>query len=300
MTQRFFLDNDWPKTLAAGRDAERLWRSTGRTEGWEVDIVDQFACWSLDNAGRFAELGERAPAKIRAAQRSGNLFVEVNFRTEFVNLRLVEDRPAEARRDVEDAIAAWPKVGTDFGNQHYLALRGLTSVALYERDEHAAAALLPRWRQYFASLLGRVPFLRMDAFWNVGAIALVRAEAARARGEESVVATRLREARRARDEAARIDLPYARANAAQLTIGIAALEGDGVALEQALRGGILDTDARGAELHAAAMRLRLAALVRGEEGEALARTGGAWMTRERVRDPERLIATVLPATRSAR
>jgi hypothetical protein len=296
MTDRFFLANDWPACIDAGREAQRLWRSSGRTEGWEVDVVDQFSCWSLDNGGRFAELAARVPEKIRAAQRAGNRFVEVNFRTEFVNIRLVRDRPDEARREVEDAIAAWPRTRMDFGNQHYLALRGLTSVALYERDERAAAALLPQWRRYFASLLARVPFLRMDALWNVGAIALVRAFASRARGRTAETAERLREARRARDEVGAIDLAYARANALQLAAGIALLEGNTDAEIRALREGIDDADARGAELHAAAMRARLARVAGGAEGETLRRASATWTKREHVREPERLFATVLPAS----
>jgi tetratricopeptide (TPR) repeat protein len=296
MAEPFFLTNDWPTCIARAREAQALWTTTGRTEGWEVDIVDQFTCWALDNSGRFVELGERVPAKIRAAQRAGNRFVEVNFRTEFVNLRLLLDRPEEARIEVEQAIAAWPRTGADFGNQDYLALRGLTSVALYERNEQAAAALLPQWRRYFASLMGRVLFLRMDALWNVGAIALVRAQAARRRGEESEVNARLREARRAHEAVGKIDLPYARANAAQLRIGIASIERDVATVTRVSREAIRDAEARGAELHAAALRTRLAAILGGDEGEIMARRATAWMETQRVRAPERLIGTVLPAS----
>ena len=298
MSQQFFLANDWPATVAACREAQQLWRTTGRSEGWEVDLVDQFVCWALDNGGRFRELAERVPAKIRAAQRAGNRLFEVNFRTQFVNLKLIRDRPAEARREVEDAIAAWPRTGTTFGNQHYLALRGLTAVSLYERDDLAAAALLPQWRRYFASLLARVPFLRLDALWNVGAIALLRASAARAKGDAGQATARLHEARRAREEVARIESPYARGNGLLLRIGICALEGDVAATVRTLREGIHDADTRGADLHGAAMRARLGAIASGAEGDAFARAAAAWMRKENVRDPERLIGAVLPGSQA--
>ena len=295
VADKFFLANDWPATLEASREARGLWRATGRTEGWEVDIIDQFECWALDNGGRLFELAERVPAKIRAAQRAGNRFVEVNYRTQFVNLRLREDRPDEARQEVEDAIAAWPSTGSSFANQHYLALRGLTVVALYERDERAAIALLPRWKRYFTSLLGRAQFLRMDALWNVGSIALLRASKALARGGASEVAPRLREAGRAFEEAARIDIPYARGNALLLRIGIATMKNDAEAAMIALHEGIRDAEARGSDLHAAVMRARLAVLLGGSEGAALRETADAWMKRAGVRDPARLMGTVLVA-----
>jgi hypothetical protein len=291
--EAFFLANDWRATVMASREARRLWQATGRNEGWEVDIADQFECWALDNAGSFRDLAERVPARIRAAQRSGNRFVEVSYRTQFVNLRLLHDLPHEARREVEDAIAIWPRADDSFGNQDYLALRGLTAIALYERDERAAVDLLPRWRRYFASLLGRVPFLRLDALWNVGSIALLRAGAALARGEATQARTHLREARRARADVMRIESPYARANGGVLRIGIAGLEGDLDAEVLALREGIQDADTRGADLHGAVMRARLGAILDGDEGSSLERSAKEWMRAQNVRDPLRLTGTVL-------
>jgi eukaryotic-like serine/threonine-protein kinase len=291
--EAFFLANDWRATVMASREARRLWQATGRNEGWEVDIADQFECWALDNAGSFRDLAERVPARIRAAQRSGNRFVEVSYRTQFVHLRLLPDRPNEARREVEDAIAIWPRADDSFGNQDYLALRGLTAIALYERDERAATDLLPRWRRYFASLLGRVPFLRLDALWNVGSVALLRAGGALARGEATQARAHLREARRARADVMRIESPYARANGGLLRIGIALLEGDLDAAVLALREGIRDADARGADLHGAVMRARLGAILDGDEGSSLKRSAQEWMRAQNVRDPPRLAGTVL-------
>jgi hypothetical protein len=291
--EAFFLANDWRATSTASREARRLWQATGCSEGWEVDIADQFECWALDNGGSFRDLAERVPAKIRAAQRSGNRFVEVSYRTQFVNLRLIHDQPNDARREVEDAIAIWPRADDSFGNQDYLALRGLTAVALYERDERAAVDLLPRWDRYFASLLGRVPFLRLDALWNVGSVALLRAGASLARGEATRARAHLREARRARAEVMRIDSPYARANGGLLRIGVALFDGDLDAAVLALREGILDADARGADLHGAVMRARLGAILDGAEGSSLGQSAQEWMRAQNVRDPSSLTGTVL-------
>jgi hypothetical protein len=289
---RFFLDNDWHGCLADSQDAERLWRACGRSEGWEADLVEQFACWSLDNIGRVTELRERVPAKIRAASRAGNRFIEVNFRTQFVNVALADDRPDEARREVKDAIASWPRVDPEFGNQDYLAVRSLTYVALYAGDLDGMAGLQPEWRRYFASLIARVAFLRQDALWWGGAVALARAS--REQRDVQRRGRRLREARRAMRELEGFDLPMARASAAHLRAGIAACEGREDAARDALRAALALAEARGTELNAACIRARLASLVGGDEGRALRAASEEWMAAQGVRCPERLVAATLP------
>jgi hypothetical protein len=294
LTHRFFLDNDWRGCLGEAEEAVRLWRESGHEEGWEADIVEQFACWALDNMGSFRELRRRVPAKIRAARRAGNRFIEVNFRTQFVHLALTRDRPDEARRDVEDAIASWPRVDGEFANQDYLALRNLTYVALYAGDVERATAMLPGWRRYFASLLRRVAFLRQDALWFVGAVALARAAAARDAGAATESTRRLREARRAAEDLARIDLPMARASTLHLRAALAHGGGDAGGAASLLRDALRDADARGNVLLAACVRARLAAIVGGEEGRALRAACDAWMRTEDVQAPDRLIGAVLP------
>jgi serine/threonine protein kinase len=294
LTHRFFLDNDWHGCLDESHEALRLWRASGHVEGWEADVVEQFACWSLDNIGSFRELRERVPAKIRAARRAGNRFIEVNFRTQFVHLQLTRDRPAQARRDVEDAIASWPRVDGEFANQDYLALRNLTYVALYAGDVSRATAMLPTWQRYFASLLRRVTFLRQDALWFVGAIALARAAAAREANDPRENARRLRDAGRAADDLARIDLPMARASMLHLRAAIAHGRGDEGAAIDLLREALRHADARGTVLNAACLRARLGAIVGGDEGRALRRACDEWMREQDVQAPERLIGAVLP------
>jgi hypothetical protein len=298
----FFLDNDWERALAGTREAHRLWQSTGRTEGWESDIAEQFACWCLDNSGRFTELRERVPARIRAAQRAGNRFIEVSFRSQFVNLHLLRDRPDEARADVEEAIGSWLEDSGDFGNQEYLALRSLSYIALYAGDLAAAEGLLPQWARYFASLMGRVVFLRQDALMFIGSIALARAIAARTRGDQRAFRSRMREAKRAARDVLGIALPMARGHALHLRAGIHAVEGDGDGAIAALREGLAHAEARRIALDVACLQLRLATLLGAREGHSAAQAEARdlrlvaerWFAAEGAISPARMIAVVLP------
>ncbi len=295
-TYRFFLENDWRGCVEGTREAQRLLANEGRTEGWETDVVEQFACWSLDNMGRFRELRARVPAKIRAAQKAGNRFIEVNFRTQFVNLHLIDDRPDDARRDVLDAIASWPRVDSEIANQDYLALRNLTYVALYQRDLDELARKEAEWARYFGSLLSRVAFLRQDALFWSGAAALVRARAGR--GGERARGVRI--AARAVRDLERFDLPMAAANALHLRAGIAACAEDFAAARDALSQALVLAERQATELHAACIRWRLAEVLAGkssqpsEEARGLAAMAREWMKAEEVRAPERLVEAVLP------
>jgi hypothetical protein len=294
----FLLDNHWRAALEGLRQAETMWRDLGHAQGWEIDVVEQFGFWALDNMGRLRTLARRVPARIRAAQLAGNRFVETNYRVFFTGLALAGDAPAEARHDVKDAIAAWLPGQADFGNQHYLATRSLTHIALYDGSaESEAADLDARWKRYDGSLLARVQFLQQDALWMRAGWSLARALAARARGEATVERAHLDAARRYRVGLARLDLPMAHAAGARLDAGIAAVEGDEARAVARLRDAIVLADAQETELYAACLRWRLGRVVGGSEGDLLVKTAESWLGERGVRVPERMAAAHVPGWR---
>ena len=292
----FLLDNDWRACLATSDEAARLWRAAGHVAaGWEWDASEQFACWSLDNMGRLRDVRERVPARIRAAQRAGNRFMEVNFRSFFANVHLAVDDAAEARRDVSDAIASWLPGRDDFGNQHYLALRSLTYIAMYDGTVDAQAARLePQWRRFSGSLLRHVVLLKQDGLMLTAGFALARAVEARRRGDLREAARLLRVARRDAAALARVPIPMAQAAAPRVLAGVAALAGDEEGAVRHLREALARAEATGEALIAAAIQLRLGELLRGGEGADLTGLGQTWMAREGVVHPARMTAALVP------
>ena len=292
----FLIDNDWRRVLQLGDEAARLWRASGHVAaGFEWDASEQFNCWALDNLGRLRDVCERVPLRIRSAQRAGNRFMEVAFRSFFANVHLTVDDAAEARRDVRDAIAAWLPGRDDFGNQHYLALRSLTYIALYDGSVDAVAAeLTPKWQRFYGSLMRHVLLLRQDGRMLTAQLALARAVAAQQRGDATAATALARTARHDAAALARVRLPMAQAALPRVLAGIAALAGDDAAAVAQLRTALARAEATGAALHAAAVRRRLGALVGGSEGAALVVAGDAFMAAQGVRNPARMTAALVP------
>ncbi len=295
-SRSFFIDNEWQRTVDGMAEAARLWQAaTGRLEGWEADVIEQLRCWSLENLGDLTQIRERVPARIRAAERAGNQFIGVNFRTFFVHMHLVPDRPDDARRDVKDAIASWLPGSQVFGNQDYLALRSLTHIALYAGDVDAHARELGAgWQRYFGSLLRELVFLRHDALFLTASLALARAATARRRGDESGARVLLAEAHARTARLARMPMPMAADYVSLLRAGLAAhTAGEGAAVPF-LRVALARSLERGTALHAAVLRRRLGETVGGSEGRALQGASDAWMRAQEIANPERLTAGTLP------
>ncbi|HEX4457841.1 MAG TPA: AAA family ATPase, partial [Polyangia bacterium] len=291
----FLIDNDWPRVLQLGDEAARLWRASGHVAaGFEWDATEQFNCWALDNMGRLREVNERVPLRIRSAQRSGNRFMEIAFRSFFANVHLTVDDAETARRDVSDAIAGWLPGRDDFGNQHYLALRSLTYIALYAGDVDAVAdALTAKWQRFYGTLLRHVLLLQQDGRMLTAQLALARAVNARQRGDATAAAALVRSARHDAAALARVKLPMARAALPRVLAGLAALAGDDAAAVGHLREALVRAEANHAALYAAAIRRRLGALVGGSEGAALVAAADAYFAGEGVRHPARMTAALV-------
>jgi hypothetical protein len=292
----FLLDNDWVRAFEGFRALDALGRSLGHQQSWENDVIGQFAVWSLSHLGRYRALRKRVPRRILAAQRTGNRFIEVSYRAFFSDLYLLEDRADDARRDCLDAIEGWLPESALFGNQDLLATRSLAMIACYAGDaeEQMRGVLGERWRRYDRSLLARVLFLREDSLHVRCGLDLAMAAQARRRGAASEARRHLGHARRKLAALERIVLPLGRANAARLRACLAAASGGGEALPGLLRAAIEAAHGQGSVHLVSALKLRLARVVGGSEGEALRGEAEAWLAQQAVRSPERFLAQHTP------
>ena len=120
-----------------GRDVSRSRRPTGRLFVDHLPRPAGAAC---------ASSAMRVSRYLPEKERRGDLYGSVNMRIGWANLAwLVDDDTAEARRRIDDAMAAWSRRG--FHVMHYYELLARTNLGLYRRA-HQGDAHWRSWRDH--------------------------------------------------------------------------------------------------------------------------------------------------------
>jgi hypothetical protein len=181
-----------------------------------------------------------------------------------------------------------------FHLQHYHHLLGVGQLHLYTGEgARGYAALVERWPGLESSLILRVQLVRHEAFLLRARLALLEAQQEPSRRD-----ARLREAKRLIKPALGGG-PGLGGMAALAAAGLAASLGDSDGAVAHLRRAITTLDGDDMVTYAAIARLRLGALLGGDEGAALRATGTAHLTDQKVVAPDRfarMIAPGFPAT----
>jgi len=259
-----------------------------RRAGWHSN-ARIFNVLSLVNMGQLAKLAARFPQLIAEADQRGDLYTYVNFRAGAPSvLLLAADQPEEARRQIREAMARWSQSG--FLLQHWRTMCAEVDVELYEGDGPVAYERLSRdARALDKSLLLRVQYVRaMTSFLRA------RCAIASLEGASSVAPKRLAVVDKMARQLAREGLPWTSALASMVAAGAANAHGDRTATEEHLRAALERTDGAGMELHAAAARHRLGAVLGGEEGLALTQQAEDTLRAQGVRTPSRFASMLMP------
>jgi hypothetical protein len=292
LSRAFFFDNDWAGSVRLVEPAIAEWKATAGGSGWEGDVLDMFLAWSLAAMGEHGKLRQHVDAAIDSARRTGNRFREIGFRCQFPQRHLIDDRPADALADVDDAIASWQvPAGLDaVGNPFFFATKARTMIALYRgvHDEDPAP-FEDAWRRLDASLLVRVPAINMEvALWR-GTWRIARARREPARAKE-LLALAARDARRCRASA----MAIGPAQAQVLEAAIAHVRGDIDGAVYRLSRLLPHFDRRGMVGPGAAARWHLGAMVGGDAGAGLQSEALATLRGIGAVDPVRIAHAALP------
>jgi serine/threonine protein kinase len=267
-------------------------RDYGRDVSLETANGELFAVACLAQLGRLRDLRERVSRYLPEKERRGDLYGSVNMRIGWANLAwLVDDDVDEARRRIDDAMAAWSRRG--FHVMHYYELLARTNLELYAGSAPAAHAFMrDRWRAMHRSLIpGRIQSIRVSA-WDLRA----RAALAVAQHGHADVARDdlLQGVARDAQSLARERLSHADARATALHAGIANVRGDRAEAARLLRESIAAFGALDMALNTAALRSVLGTLVGGDEGRALTHEAAAWFTSQTVKRPDRFVSMLAP------
>jgi serine/threonine protein kinase len=289
----FLLHNDFARAHHAARQLENEWYSAGHGPSWETDVAMHFSLASQQMLGEFRELSRRVDMLAHSAKRNGDLFQEVTLRVRFAVRHLLVGRPAAAREDVRDALAAWLPGTDSFGNQRAWGLWSLTRAALYEGK--VDTELDDEWERWQRSLIGRVPVMQTEAYHLFGTYLLARAHDAQKRGRPSEHAAFCRAADRLAERLDRLPFPAARGSAGMLRAAIVWARGGDRA--DAARKGLDAGLEYGVMGYTAFFKRRLGEAMGGDDGATLIKQADELALRTGWTEPERAAELAIPTGR---
>ncbi len=292
----FFIHNRWRAALDCWTEAIASYRVTVGRAGFEIDTVNVFCCWCLYYMGEIGELARRVPAMAEAATRNGNRFTAVTLRSAFPIAWLVRLDADEVEAELEDAVSSWTMPDGSYQLQHMLAMCSRVELALYRNEPETMTEWLPdEVRRAKRALLDRAPIQAVLLRTTLVRHSLACAAAAPAgspRRKEALASARV-EQRKLRKLALKLAPPVAR-----IFDGvIAEIEGQPETAIATYRGALLALQPFDLHLFATAVRHRLGRLVGGHEGAQLCSDARAFITRQGIRDPEAVLAMLLPGPR---
>jgi hypothetical protein len=269
----------WRAAREAFDQAESMLRDRCTGVAWELDTVHHLALWATAHMGDIAEIRRRLPTLLQEAQERGDLYAATTLSTYVMTLlRLADDEPEAARRELVAVIDRWSQHG--FHLQHSNAFRAHVHIDLYSGASLAAwGRFRHQWAAHRRAQLLRVQTLRIEMLELRGRSALAAAASSPRPGRW------LRAAARDARWLDREREPWASAHAQMLRAGIAAVRRDFNRSAELLGAAITQFEAAEMHLNAAAARRRLGELLGGHAGRHLCTQTDEWMTRQTIRNP---------------
>ncbi len=251
----------------------------------------QYAIYSCFYLGRLREEAQRAARLLREVEDRGDVYTIVSLRTTvFVDICLVADDPAEARRHLREGMAQWAQNG--FHLQHWFAMLSEAGVELYvgdgarayERVARDARALRRSFLLHSRTVRGFTAYIR-----GCSAIASIEARVGPAARR-----SRIRETRHLGRQLEQERAGWGPPLAGILHALAANAAGERAAAIEWLRAAAARAERADMALHAWAARYQLGSMLGDEEGRALVAQAEQAMTAEGVRAPARIARHLVP------
>jgi hypothetical protein len=270
-----------------GRAVE-LFRTSTLGNAWELYTSQISQLWAHALLGELRELSRRVPTLLHDARARGNLYASAGVAVGLPSLAwLAVDDPRTALEAANRGMNRWARGTTHI--QHVFYTQAVANIDLYTGNTLAAYRRvtdfwprLARSRLMFNQLI-RVVMLDLRA----------RTALAAAATEKLPPAPLLA---RARSDAARLERQgrtWSDGLAKMLRACLSLLGGDPGVARRHLQRAIEQMDRAEMALHAAAARQRLGELL-GDGGGDAARQAAAFMDRQGVRAPHRMVSMLLP------
>jgi hypothetical protein len=281
----------------------RIMKSGCQGISWEIGVALSFSFNATSYLGRMRELAPRLEAELQAAKDRGDVLAMNHFRlgqSSFARLATGEVDYALALAD--EARASMPPDQFDIPHYHHLML--VAQCHLYRGDAIGAwrcvAEAWPRLRaaQFLQIAFPRVELLHLRARCALALLAARPTGASDCHADDTAPRTLRRLVRQSIRQMRRCDALPAAPMADALEAGLAAVEGDDATARGRLEAAAEGFRASDMALHRDAVLAELGRRLGGDEGRLLASRAGGRVA-EQVRDPERIVATLLPGCATA-
>jgi tetratricopeptide (TPR) repeat protein len=279
----------WKEAHAACEQAAEIFRSRCTGVAWELTTARLISLPSLIWMGEHAEAYRRLHLYRQEALERGELYGIATIGAFCVHEHLAADEPDQARRDLTELIGIWSRQG--FHMQHMEQLWMGSHIELYCQEGAAAWDLMTRqWPDLERSLLMRVQLIRIGMRHLRARCALAKAVSVSTGERGPYLASAERDARRVERER----MAWGRGLALLIRAGVATGRGDRAQAIAWLDAAVVDLEANDMRYPAAVARRRLGELKGGAEGRALIDDVNAWMSAQKIRDPDRFAAMLAP------
>ena len=269
--------------------AVEIFRGSTLGNAWELNTAQISQLWAQAMLGELRDLARRVPLLLHDARARGNLYASAGVAVGLTSWAwLAVDDPRAALEAANVGMNRWARGSTHI--QHVFYTLAVVNIDLYSGNAEAAYRRvadfwprLARSRVMFNQLI-RVVMLDLRARAALAAAATGRLPRAPLLGRARADAARLERQGRA----------WSDGLAALIRAGLTQVGGDPGVARRHLARAVEHLERAEMALHLAAARQRLGEIVGGAEGEELIRGAAAYMDRQGVRAPERLLRMLLP------
>lgn len=287
-----FMSGDWRACCEAADQALPLLTDRDAMR-WERSSAELYRIWGLVRLGALGRVAERTLALRLDAEERGDLYAMTLFSIGWPNITWLLAGDVEGARAIAaECMERWSRRGYQL--EHYWHLIAAVHADLYAGDSAGALARIDRERaQVQRTLVLRTQIARVDFLDLEGRSALHAAMTSHGDARQEHLAR----AERCRRRLAREVPATARASAALLAAGMAAVRadspGDERVLEQ-MRAAAQACDVASEPLRAALIRGYLGQRVGGDAGANLVRAAARMLADEGAIEPERMSALLVP------
>ena len=282
-----FLAGEWRRAAMECDRALTMFRTQCIGASWETNCAQYFLFGSRLYRGELPEINRHLASLLAAAREHGQLLFQTELCMRMGLAWLAADDPEAVQQQADEGMLHWSHRG--FHRQHYNHVLTSIQVHLYcGRAEQAWQLIAGNWASIKRTMLLRIQWTRLEAFYARARCALLMAAAGR--DVQRFLGIVRQDVRRIERE----NMPWSNPLALTLAAAAAHIEKRSDDARTCLAASIAGFERADMLLYAAVSRRRLGELTTDDSGGELIRQADGWMAARGVRNPARMARLIAP------